>query len=395
MFSKKLSLKRLAAFGLSAILISLVIVQAAFAQFLTIPKDESYIMESDEVIDGNLFIAGEEIRLYGTITGDLYAAGGVLEIAGTVNGDVYSTGGQVIVSGTVGQDLHVIAGEFDMLNATIGDSVIIASGDVTTDLNTSIGGNMIFATGVAQVASSVGRDIVGATGLFNFSGATGGDLLLAADDLKLVDGASVSGDFVYRAEDQAYIANDVTVAGETVFKEINWDKYQFNPADWMKTAVNWIMILISFIFTLVLGAVLIPFFPKQFAFADKAVQKRPILSPTVGFLSFVSFFVVLLITMVLVITWPLTALVGLSFALYLLVNKVFIGYLYGEWIQRLFGWPKLRPFVSFMIGLAVFMLLVQVPFVGVVIQILSFFTAFGAQMAMSYELLKKFKKGRV
>ena len=61
---------------------------------------------SGEVIDEDLYVAGDHIIVNGTINGDLWAAGGTI-INGTVNGSVLAVGGTVNISGEVTHTVRV------------------------------------------------------------------------------------------------------------------------------------------------------------------------------------------------------------------------------------------------------------------------------------------------
>jgi len=64
----------------------------------------------DEVIHSDLYVAGGQIRIAGTIEGDLLVAGGDVEVSGHVLGDMLSASGQVRMTGQVDGSIRGYAG---------------------------------------------------------------------------------------------------------------------------------------------------------------------------------------------------------------------------------------------------------------------------------------------
>ena len=107
----------------------------------------SYTLAADEVLEEDLFVAGETININGKVEGDLYAAGGVLNITGEVTGDILATGGSITISATTGDDIRVAGGNIIISGASIGDSLNVFGGNIIVDNDTVIGGSLIFAGG--------------------------------------------------------------------------------------------------------------------------------------------------------------------------------------------------------------------------------------------------------
>src|SRR5690349_18292012 len=64
-------------------------------------KGDRVTVPKDEVIHSDLYAAGGQIRIAGTIEGDLVVAGGDVEVSGIVHGDLLSASGQVRMTGQV------------------------------------------------------------------------------------------------------------------------------------------------------------------------------------------------------------------------------------------------------------------------------------------------------
>ena len=62
---------------------------------------ENIVIESNEVIDDDLYVTAATFVLDGTVNGDLIAAGQTLTINGKVDGDVMAAGQTIVVHGEV------------------------------------------------------------------------------------------------------------------------------------------------------------------------------------------------------------------------------------------------------------------------------------------------------
>src|ERR687892_929224 len=83
------------------------------------------VIESDEVIDDDLYVTAGEFILDGTVNGDLIAMGQTIMINGTVEGDVMAAGQTIVVNGTVTGAIR-IAGSVLLLSetASVGGDII-------------------------------------------------------------------------------------------------------------------------------------------------------------------------------------------------------------------------------------------------------------------------------
>ena len=83
-----------------ALALVLLFVAPAFATEFRVGKSAS--VESGEVIDDDLFIAGNSVLVAGKVTGDVMAAGETVRVTGPVGGSVMAAGRDVRVTGEVG-----------------------------------------------------------------------------------------------------------------------------------------------------------------------------------------------------------------------------------------------------------------------------------------------------
>ena len=132
---------------------------------VTVPAGETW--------DGDLYLAGGQVSVDGTVKGDLTAVGGQVAVNGNVTGDVLAAGGNVTVTGNVDGDVRIAGGQVS-LEGAVTEDVLAAGGRVTIEGDASIGGDLIATGGQLTVAGSVAGSIEGSAGAYSRTGSVGG-----------------------------------------------------------------------------------------------------------------------------------------------------------------------------------------------------------------------------
>ncbi len=138
---------------------------------------ENADLPAGEVIDDDLFIAGDNIVIDGTVNGDLFAFGQNIEFNGVVNGSLI-TGGQFIeINGEVTGSVYVGGNA-----ATVGSSASIGRnfyfGGFSLDIadGAQISRDLAFGGYQALLNGAIGRDIFAGAGALEIGGSVGGDV---------------------------------------------------------------------------------------------------------------------------------------------------------------------------------------------------------------------------
>lgn len=149
---------------------------------ITVPSTESitgdlYVtggtITVDASVGGDLTTCGGTVTVNGAVGGNLLACGGQLVVNGGVKGDVTAAGGQISVSGPVGGDVRVGAGTL-VVSGPVGEDVVVGAGELEVQQGATIGGDLVFGTGSANVAGAVTGNIIGQTERYNRSGTVEG-----------------------------------------------------------------------------------------------------------------------------------------------------------------------------------------------------------------------------
>lgn len=106
--------------------------------------DESVVVESGEVVNGDLTVIAGSVTIKGRVEGDLRAIGATVRITGTVTGDVTATGGSVVITrdGVVRGTLETAAGTV-VLAGTVNGSVRAKAGTITLASRATVGGDLV------------------------------------------------------------------------------------------------------------------------------------------------------------------------------------------------------------------------------------------------------------
>lgn len=131
---KKISLISFIIFALSFLFNSSVLAQSKAKTSVKLPvfmAGENQIV--DKAIDGDLMIAGSQVKITSDVKGDVYAAGGQIDITGTISGNLIVAGGNVTVSGKVLKNI-ITAGAQIKIDTSAETSGYTLIGGGTVDL---------------------------------------------------------------------------------------------------------------------------------------------------------------------------------------------------------------------------------------------------------------------
>lgn len=392
-------LKRLFIGLLVTSLLTASIAPLALAKFAV--EEDRYTLAAEEVIDDDLFVAGEEVTIYGTVNGDLFVGAGRVVVDGVIHGDIYAGAGEITISGVVDDDVIVGTGVLNLDNAQIGGSVLVAAGNVKFDSDSTIGGAVIYSAGVVEMGARVTRGVIGAGGLLDISGFIGKDTVAFGEEIRLQSTAQLDGSLAYASEKEPDLAEGAIVSGEiTQLSDGAFWKVDKDAADSFWSFTGAITVYVFFIGYLLLGLLILHFFPKQTKEVSKQIFDRPFMSLFLGTLILLVTPIVALFIGLTVFGLPLAFVMTLLYILNLCITKVFIGIFLGDSIANIFKWKKVSPYWLFVLGLVTFYLLRFIAFnihpgVAAFVVIFSYLFTFGGMALMYNGLLAKFKKGKV
>src|SRR5207247_1589694 len=116
---------------------------ASAAQFV---KNENYDLGRGDRVSGDLYVAGEQITVSGTVDGDVLAAGGRILVDGTVQKTLQVVGGQITVAGTVRGTVRAAGGEIN-ISGNIAVDLVVAGGKVNLLPGSVVSGDLAVVAG--------------------------------------------------------------------------------------------------------------------------------------------------------------------------------------------------------------------------------------------------------
>lgn len=269
-----------------------------------ITGDPNVVIEEDEVIEDDLFVSGALVEMNGTVRGDLFMAGQELVLNGEVEGTVFF-GGQIMrVNGDV--DGSVFAGGYTMTlgpEANIERSLYFGGFSLDVEEGSTIARSLYSGNYQTILDGEVGRDVAAGAGAFELNGTVGGDVRVDLGEVeedadpsglmwtgfipggvRVVPPGFRQGDDAQVGGDVSYTLREVKVEGLEVTPPQPERVVRFIIAGWLRQRIG------EFLALLIVGALLLRFFPALLMRSGAYVQDRPLPSAGYGCLAMLAFF---------------------------------------------------------------------------------------------------------
>ena len=230
-----------------------------------------------ETINDDLYVAGGNVAINGTINGDLIAAGNNISVDGNVTGDVIAAGQSVVIRGTVGGTVRA-AGATIVLDGKVANDLLAAGNELTILSNGRVGRDAIVGSSTTTVSGQIGRDLQAGSTNVKIDGGIGGNVLASVERLQLTDRATIGGSLKYTSKNEAQIANTSSVKGgiERQVPDNGRAPLVTGPA---ALVLEWLRGLIGL---LILGILVVFFFPGFSRRAGEALVHSPWLTLAIG-----------------------------------------------------------------------------------------------------------------
>jgi cytoskeletal protein CcmA (bactofilin family) len=348
--------------------------QVIHAQNGTLNQNKIVTLPKTEVVNKDYFAAGDVVNVSGTVNGDVYAFGKQVNVDGVVNGDVIAAGGSVNISGKVSSNVRAAGGQI-IISADVGRNLTIGGGSVDLTDSAKIGGNAIIGAGNVTIASLINGDARVGAGDLTLSGKIGGDLDTAAGSLTLSRGSQVDGNVTYRSDENATIDSGAIVSGKIIKRAPSAESSWSMPGGKTTEMVQGIFArgrILSLIFTLILGSILVHFFPKFMSGGVDKLNENPSGILGRGFLIFILIPVIMILFGITIIGIPIALIILVLYLIAIYVARMIAIFWLGIFISEKVGKME-RDILAFTIGLVAYTILRYIP---VVSGITALFTAF-------------------
>jgi cytoskeletal protein CcmA (bactofilin family) len=238
---------------------------------------ENITVGTTETVDDDLYAFGANISINGTIRGDLIAVGTSISVDGNVTGDVIAAGNTIAIRGQVGGTVRA-AGNSIVLDGTVANDLLVGGNELTILGNGRVGRDAIVGAATTTMSGQIGRDLQAGGSGVKIDGSVGGSVLARVERLELTSRATVGGNLTYTSENEAQIANNSSVRGtvERRTPDPGQAPVVTGPAE---LVVEWLKGLIGL---LILGILVVFFFPGFSRRAGEALVRSPILTLAIG-----------------------------------------------------------------------------------------------------------------
>ena len=262
-----------------ALLVALVLaLTPSHAAAADVRTGQDITIGANETIDDDLYVFGNNISILGTVRGDVIAVGQSVSVDGSISGDLIAAASTITIRGQVGGSVRGAAASIE-LSGRVTEDLLAAGNDITVLISGRVGRDAIVAGSTATFSGQVGRDVRAGATTLRIDAPVGRDVVAQVDRLQLTDKAAVEGSLTYTSANEAQIAVPGSVKGRTerrVPEPTNQTPVVQGPA---ALALDWLTGLVGL---LILGLLVVLFFPGFARRSGEALVRSPLLSLAVG-----------------------------------------------------------------------------------------------------------------
>jgi cytoskeletal protein CcmA (bactofilin family) len=319
---------------------------------------ETITVASGEVIDDDLYIAGTNIVIDGTVNGDIFGVGTTITINGKVNGSVTLGGQNVTINGEITRSAR-LAGTNIIVNGNIGGDLLAGGTNVNVTSIAKIGRDLLFGASTVRIDGPVEGYIKGAGSEVVVTNGVRGDIELKVDELTIASTANLQGNLTYTSENEAEIQSGAQIGGTTTHR-VPEVKEPAGPFAGIGGKV------IAYLMTLLAGIVIILVAPRRAAVVAASIRRKPWLSLGWGAIILFATPIAAIITFVTVVGVPV-GLIGLTlYGIAIYLSQIAVGLFIGYWIIGYFSKVESRGVLvgALALGFTILTLLKLTPYVG-------------------------------
>lgn len=346
----------------------------------TVQGGGSVTIPSGEVREGDLYAAGEAVRVDGRLSGDLVVGARRVVVEGQVDGDVFAAGNTVELRGPIGDSTR-IAGQMLTVDTTIDGDLLAAGSEVLVSEAARITGGVVATGSLVEIDGTVDEGARVAAGEIVIRGTVRGDANLIADRLDLAPGARIAGDLDYRSRTPLSPEAASRVEGAVRYQEPVREPEDRAP--W--GVLLWIWQTLA---ALVTGILVVALFRPHVQRLVTAIDEETTLGALFGFAAFLILPAAAGLAMVTLIGLPVGLAAVLLFALALYAAKLPVAVWVGERLLTLAGRPNASPYAALATGILLLYLLFAIPFAGWLFWLAATWLGLGAMVVFSRKRLE-------
>jgi len=346
--------------GVAGLLLA-VPIGASAAQFV-VANDENESVSTSGISRADVFMAGNVVTIDDEVEDDVWAAGNLVEVTSPVGQDVLAAGQTVSITAPVGDGV-MAAGELVRIQAGLVDDVM-AAGQTIEITDTAVAGS-VYAAGQTVL----------------ISGQVEGNVRVAADSVTIKSGSVIKGDLIsYSNGKKPVIEEGATVDGEQRHHINDFGKGENDGNEvwgWVRGVIAWFLLGLILLYGL-------PAWSRQVMSSAVGRSGKSLLYGFLALLMFIPVFILLIISMV---GWPIAIGGGLLLGGLMVLAGGFGALAVGSWLLRKFTKSEVNKasWQDALLGAIVIKGIGLVPVIGVLLVLVLFVLALGAQLLSLHE----------
>jgi cytoskeletal protein CcmA (bactofilin family) len=358
-----------------ASLLCLVVVQPMPAHALDIRHSEDGVsVAAEETVDDTLIVFGDTIEIDGNVTGDLIAFGRRVAIRGNVGGLVITAAQTVTIDGEVAGSVVGFAAEALGISSTrIGRNLYGFSTKVESRTGSRVEQNAMVFAERADIAGAVGRDLFGFTEELASSGAIDGALVAYANRITLLAPARIGGDFKAHVpeKDNVTVSPSAVVGGETTIDIAERPRHENEYL----TGGYYLAQLLRLVAAFLVGALLLALVPSLRAVSINGASGALVASG-IGLVGLIAAPIIAVFIAITIVGIPIGIFTLLIWMVGIYLAKIVVAQFVGTRLLESADNPR-HFTISLGLGLLTVIVLINVPFIGGVLNFLLTILGFG------------------
>lgn len=353
-----------------------------------IRTDKVANINSEENINENVYLVGNEPKVLGTTNGDIVVVGNNIEVSGTTNGDVLSLGQDLIVKGTINGDVRVFGGSISIEEKIEGDLLVVGA-EINLLKDAQIKGDVILIGAKVNIENNIKNHLRIISGNTFIKGKIDGTANITSEKINILDEAEINNSLSYFSPVQAEVSDNAKINGAINFNKIDSIRENGLVQHAVVSFLNFWM-LFRFITTLLLTFILVYVFKIFSQKTTNNITKHFWKSILTGVATSFLIPAIIIICLISLILFPVSILLLMIYIGIFIISTSVASIALGALLKKVFL-KKDNFEISFntaAIGVVILTLLQFVPIFGDLTRFVFIISSFGAIWIYLYEKIR-------
>lgn len=348
---------------------------------LVLKTGKDIFVGPEEIIDDDLIVMGQTVKIQGIVNGDVFAFAREVEIENVVNGSIYTGCAEVNIKTKNCRSIWAFCGSLKT-EGNIENNLLFFGGTLKTANTNLVKKDIIAFGGEIDINGGVQGKVKGKMGELNLNGKIQG-VDVETKETYVNSNATIMEDFIVRSKNEPVIDSNARILGKTEYKNI--EEKTKKP----KRLFPGLFKTIFFISKVIIGIILIALLMPYIKMTNEILKVSTYKSLGIGFLTIIVIPVAVVITIISIIGIPIGIFGLFVFLTLVYVSGIVFAAGFGEWIIKLIRKESTpSPIISFILGFIIITLIFLIPYLGFFARIVVFFFGTGMIAILIHKLHK-------